>query len=280
MIYSRYSIVLKNLMDNEQTAAALQKALSSYPIYTPKNPALYTIIPTREEINTKLLNHYKYREIGFETIGRFLDELEIAMCEIMPYYNQLMSSEDMMNGIEDIFGNIDITEYYDESSSGSSKSKTDTSASSEASSEQTTSTEHITENNSNTSANTTALSKNIESQTPANELTITAAEIDSVGYADKASWNKDENTSSSESTDTSTGSTEGTTSGTTSSTDTSSANNDTSTAGTITHTLTRKGNQGVNTYAHDMLEFRELFLNIVQQIINNNRIKELFMLVY
>ena len=54
----------------------------------------------------------------------------------------------------------------------------------------------------------------------------------------------------------------------------------TQTEGTHTHVMTKKGNQGVNTYAHDMLEFRQLFQNIVQMIIHDSRIAELFMLVY
>ena len=51
-------------------------------------------------------------------------------------------------------------------------------------------------------------------------------------------------------------------------------------SGTVKHTMNKKGNQGVNTYAHDLLEFRELFINIEQQIIKDERISELFMRVY
>lgn len=268
MIYSQYSVVLKTLMDDERVMPLITKALSTYPMYEPKNPALYTVIPTRDELNKKLLNFYKYREIGFETVGRFLDELEIAMCEIMPYYNQLMSSEDMMNGISDIFGNIDITESYEETSSGTQTGTAQSSSSSEALSEQNATT------TSHTSMDGTNTSKNIESQTPANELSITAADIDTVDYADKAAWKKDTNTATSDGTDTSSGDSSS------SSNQESSSSSDVSTEGNISHTLTRKGNQGVNTYAHDMLEFRELFLNIVQRIINDKRIAELFMMVY
>lgn len=49
-------------------------------------------------------------------------------------------------------------------------------------------------------------------------------------------------------------------------------------SGTVKHTLTRKGNQGVNTYAHDMKELRETFLNIDLAIINE--LKDLFLQVY
>ena len=288
MMYGRYSTTLKNLMDNEQTAALLQKALSTYPIYEAKNPALYTIIPTREEINTKLLNHYKYREIGFETVGRFLDELEISMCEIMPYYNQLMSSEDMMNNIEDIFGNIDITEQYDEKTTGNSQAssegsiQSDSENTSESSSENSSETSASSENH--TEMNTVNTSKNISSETPGNELNITAANINNVSYADKAEWKKDDNTSSSDASDQSTAESKSNTKDTgkinTTASQSTETSNNMETEGTVSHTLTRKGNQGVNTYAHDMLEFSQLFLNIVQRIINDERIAELFMSVY
>jgi hypothetical protein len=36
----------------------------------------------------------------------------------------------------------------------------------------------------------------------------------------------------------------------------------------------------VNTYAHDMNEFRTSIIDVVDQIVNDSRIRELFMLVY
>ena len=66
-MYARYTEFLRDLMRDEHTSKALDAALSTYPLYQGKNT--YDQIPTREELNRKLLNHYKYREIGFE-IGR------------------------------------------------------------------------------------------------------------------------------------------------------------------------------------------------------------------
>lgn len=45
-----------------------------------------------------------------------------------------------------------------------------------------------------------------------------------------------------------------------------------------THTYTKIGNQGVNTYAHDMLEYRETLLNIDMMIIKD--LEPLFLGVY
>ena len=44
-------------------------------------------------LETKILNHYYFREIGMETVGLWRFSLKRKMNEIMPYYNQLYSSE-------------------------------------------------------------------------------------------------------------------------------------------------------------------------------------------
>jgi hypothetical protein len=54
--------------------------------------------------------------------------------------------------------------------------------------------------------------------------------------------------------------------------------NEASSTGTTKHTYTKKGNQGVNTYAHDMKELRDTFLNIDMMIINE--LKDLFLQAY
>lgn len=249
---ARYTEVLYNLLNNPQSKKAIDDAMSEYPVYEPENPITYTLMPTREELNKRILDYYKYREIGFETVGRFIDELRISLNEIMPYYYQLFKSQDVMNGVEDVFGNVDIVESFSELSSDN------TSNSSNASSEATSSA------TSNTSA--TNYSKDVKSLTPQNQLSITNKNIDSVDYADEVNWNKVDSTSNGS--DTATSNT------------TSNTTGENSRTGTIEHTLTRKGNQGVNTYAHDMKELRTSFLNIIDDIINHPRISELFLLIY
>ena len=75
-------------------------------------------------------------------------------------------------------------------------------------------------------------------------------------------------TATGSSTNKTTATNEGTTAGTTNAT------------GTTEHTYTKKGNQGVNTYAHDMLEFRQTIVDYVERIVKDERLNELFMLVY
>lgn len=280
MMYAQTTVVLKTLLDDAIVKPKIDAALSTYPVYTPKNPAALTVIPTREDINKRLLNHYKYREIGFETVGRFLDELEIAMCDIMPYYNQLFKSEDIINGIDDIFGNLDVTEEYTETTTGSSQSEgSGTSSTTSSDTSETSGTTSATSTN-NTSMETSEHTKNIKSETPQDNLAITAKDINNVDYADEVNWNKKDNTSTSEGSETSSGSSETSATSESSSEQSSSGTNSVETETETAHTLHRKGNQGVNTYAHDMLEFRQLFMNIVSDIIHDKRIANLFMKVY
>lgn len=46
----------------------------------------------RVKLEQKILRHYYTREIGFETVGLWRLKLQTAMCEIMPYYNELYKS--------------------------------------------------------------------------------------------------------------------------------------------------------------------------------------------
>lgn len=61
-------------------------ALSDYPIFDEAH---------RPILNERIIDHYFYREIGFETIDIFVRMLRTRMREIMPYYNQLYSTEKM-----------------------------------------------------------------------------------------------------------------------------------------------------------------------------------------
>jgi hypothetical protein len=243
---AKYTIVLKDLMDNSESLAAIHKALSTYPVYVPDKP--YDLVPNREEINKRLLNHYKYREIGFETFGRFLDELEITMGEIMPRYNELLKTVVTMAELPSPFDNVDVVETFTETRTESGGSETASTAS----------------DTTTTKNDVTSDSKHVQSQTPQGKISIPAKNIDAVDYADQVDWGKDN--SNSDGSSTSNGETT-----------TSTA---TEATGQTEHTYTKKGNQGVNTYAHDMNEFRTSIIDVVDQIVNDSRIQELFMLVY
>lgn len=258
MIRAKYTVVLHSLLTDPTMKEPLDQALSTYPLYKPDKD--YDLIPSREELNLKLLNHYKYREIGFETVGRFLDELKITMCEIMPKYNELFKTIVTMAEIPNPFDNVDVVETFSEERK--TNSTTDSSTGTE-----TTSTAVDT---TTTTGTASSHNKHINSKTPQDKLSVPAEGIDSVDYADEAQWNKDSSTTNG--TSTSDGST-------TASSD-SQSNTTNEGSETVEHTYTKKGNQGVNTYAHDMNEFRTSIIDVVDQIVNDSRIRELFMLIY
>lgn len=60
--------------------------LQNYPIFSESH---------RQELNQKIINHFRYCEIGYETINQFIFALNRKMFEIMPFYNQLYESEEL-----------------------------------------------------------------------------------------------------------------------------------------------------------------------------------------
>lgn len=262
-MYAKYTVVLNELMKDERVSERLNEALSSYPIYTKKSQEQYipSIVPNRSELNQKILNHYKYREIGFETVGRFLDELEIAMNEIMPYYNQLFFTLDQDYNI--LF-NADYTRDIEITKAGEDQSDTTSTISNK--------TENTAHDESSVDSSNQDLSKHIQSQTPQSELDITAENIDSVSYADQVDWNKSN------------------AQGTSSTSGESSSSTDHEGTGNVQANTTReenehsletvRGNYGMVSSQQLVAQFRKLIRNVERDIIMDDRIQELFMMIY
>ena len=266
------SVYLRSLMEDTEGIKQLNKALASYPLYTPKKS--YDLIPTREELNKKLLNRHKYKEIGFDTIGRFLDELEITMCEIMPHYNELFKTVEIMAELPNPFDNVDVVEEYSEqrthhaSNQGTATGTTESSSSS-----------NVTSTGSQTA--TSEGEQNNEELKTSKRSDTPQGSIENINRY-LTEYEENEGTGQTTSKDTSSSSNESSTTGTDSNTSNNTASSTGSTEGeeTTHHTYTKKGNQGVNTYAHDMNEFRTSIIDVVEQIINDERINNLFMLVW
>lgn len=287
MIDSKYTTVLKNLLDNPETKEAIDKALSTYPLYERKSKQEFIpcYIPTREELNNKILNHYKYREIGFETVGRFLDELETTMIEIMPPYNQLFFTQDQdfnilfnvdysrkterdLNNITSTTDNVK-TEGTEETNATSSSTGTNTSSATDSTT---------------TTADIENYNKNVKSATPQSSLNIGETEINNLQYADEMYFNKDKNSDKGTSTGTSSAESNSTLDGTntnessTTQTTDSTSNGENKENETILETT--KGNFGVVSSQDLISKYRELIINVEQQIINDERVAELFMRVF
>lgn len=254
MIPARYTEVLDNLLRYPDTAQAIANAMSKYPLYETDPDKVNEFgtaykVPTRQELNTKILSYYRFREIGQETVGRWLFELETALNEIMPRYNQLFYSADQD------FNPIYNVDYKRETK----RDKSGTNIGSQSS------TTNTTADGTDSSSNT-AYTKAVNSKTPQNQLGIIAENIDTIPYADNADWGKSN----------------GTTSGQNHTSGSSSSNGSTSTIDNEKEGVveTTKGNFGVVSAQDLIIKYRETILNIEQMIIHDPRIEELFMLIY
>ena len=254
IIPAKYTEVLDNLLRNEQTVQAIATAMSTYPLYetdperVEEYGTAYTI-PTRQQLNDKILSYYRFREIGFETVGRFCFELETALKEIMPKYNQLFYSADQ--DYNPIY-NVDYIR-------NTQRNKSDTNIGSNSSSTS-------TATSGTDSSTSTDYSKAVKSDTPQNQLNIPNEGIDTVSYASEADWGKNSNS----------------TSGSSNTSGNSQTNESNSVIGNEKEGIveTTKGNFGVTSAQDLILKYRETILNIEQLIIHDPRIEELFMLIY
>lgn len=279
MIKAKYTVVLKSLMDDELTMNKINQAMSTYPLYEKKSKEEYipSYIPTRDELNKKLLNRYKYREIGFETVGRFLDELEIALNEIMPYYNQLFYTIDMDY---DILFNVNYTREIEVDKTGTNENKSTGNGKTTNESATSGTTESSGTDTGTTEGHIDNYNKHVNSKTPQSELSIGTTDINNVSYADEVSFNHDHDTESSSSTNTATSNIKN------NGTENSSSNSESNVNSTGTNTEKEKhieitkGNYGQVTYQSLLKAYRELILNVEQKLINDHRIRELFMQVY
>lgn len=229
---SRYTIELRYLIEGNYDLG-----LKDYPIFDESY---------REQLNNKIIQHYYFREIGFETEALFKNRLNQKMNEIMPYYNQMYESSKL---VIDPLSTIDLEEVF------SRKSKT--------TGEGTSSTSGTGNNTNNFNSTDTTdygkiskFSDIAQAQTTPNEILndkyLTSATVDD---------GQDKNTN----TGTNTSQTESTTSGT--STDKRNLDEDT--------TLTRKGNNGTASESELLNMYRETFLNIDMMIIDD--LDELFL---
>ena len=229
---SRYTIELRYLIEGNYDLG-----LKDYPIFDESY---------RGQLNNKIIQHYYFREIGFETEALFKNRLNQKMNEIMPYYNQMYESSKLKI---DPLSTIDLEEVF------SRKSKT--------TGEGTSSTSGTGNNTNNFNSTDTTdygkiskFSDIAQAQTTPNEILndkyLTSATVDD---------GQDKNTN----TGTNTSQTESTTSGT--STDKRNLDEDT--------TLTRKGNNGTASESELLNMYRETFLNIDMMIIDD--LDELFL---
>ena len=206
----------------------------------------------KKGLEQKIIDHYRFRQIGQETVGRWLHYFRTRMREIMPYYVQLYEFEAKWWNIDDPLESYNLTETFEQES-------TDTGNTSGTNSSEATASNTRTEG---TEATNTKSMTNKFSDTPQGEI----ENLDS--YLTNATVQDD--------TDEATQTVEETTDG--DSTASGSFSQDTENAGTVRHTMTRRGNIGVQPLGGEVQNIREAFINIDLMVINE--LKDLFIMVY
>lgn len=188
----------------------------------------------KEAFEKKVLDHFWTRQIGQETVGRFLLFFRRTVREIMPYYIQRYESVDLMKdpNIRPL-DNYNMVEEYEQETSETGEANNQTTGSSSGNgTEKKTRAESITPDGSlNWALN------------PSNPDTI------SLDYASNVQQEINDNTASESSE--------------------SSGSTSSSNQGTSSHKLTRRGNIGVTTYAQLLEGYRQTFLNIDMEVIED-----------
>lgn len=101
---AHYTITIQTLINN-----GFDFQLDKYPIFDENY---------RETLNNKILNHYYDAEIGFETAPLFRHYLLAKLNEIMPLYNIMYEKQKDL--LENIFGNVNLTETFEGENSNNS----------------------------------------------------------------------------------------------------------------------------------------------------------------
>jgi len=182
MILSNYTTPLRYIVESKN----IDIGLHDYPIFEESY---------RESLNNKIIEHYYFNEIGFETPERFIFELNKKMKEIMPLYNKIYLAELLERSPFTSFKR-DIVKNDIESVSGSNQNVVNATANSKI----------LAEKDATTDRDTTQIDKSkvidkeidkdnkmsIESNTPTDLLSV--ADIKSNVYASKAVVNDGEST--------------------------------------------------------------------------------------
>jgi hypothetical protein len=116
---AQFTVILGEIIDNNINI------FREYPIFDESY---------RPILQKKITDYYRYREIGSETIGRFIHLLNAKLNLIMPYYNKYYMAQNLEQRILD---NYDVTEEYNRNVSNTGVVDKDTTQSDTATTEST-----------------------------------------------------------------------------------------------------------------------------------------------
>lgn len=123
---SRYTTTFKNLIDLDVISKEeIENAFKDYELSDYLTPDEIEVIETRgtwskDKLAKKIVDHYYFREIGFESYGMFKHYVKIRMNEIMESKLPLIYSSAIKY---DPLVNVDFTESYESSSTGTTNNK-------------------------------------------------------------------------------------------------------------------------------------------------------------
>lgn len=80
----------------------------------------------KDRLEQKILDHYRFHQIGQETVGRFLHCFRTRIREIMPYYVQLYEFDAIFKNIEDPLESYHLEETLDKVMRGHNTADTNT----------------------------------------------------------------------------------------------------------------------------------------------------------
>lgn len=174
----------------------------------------------KQAFEQKILDHYRFRQIGQETVGRWLHYFRTRIREIMPYYVQLYEFEAKWFNVDDPLESYNLVETFSGESHGSGTVNTSGSSESSGTSKFSDTPQGTVNNLDDHLTNATRTNGN------ASDISETGTEND----------------------------------------------------GSSSHTLTRRGNIGVQPLGGEVRNIREAFINIDLMVINE--LKDLFLQVY
>lgn len=258
-----YTIEVRRLVENH-----FDLGLKDYPIFDEAY---------RGALNDKIIKHYYFREIGFETAGLFKWHLNQKLNEIMPYYNQLYKSE--LIKFNPLY-NVDRTAKNDgiKNSNSNNIGNSKTTGSTDFNTTNTGTNNEISNDSESAFNNNKSKGKKVHSDTPQGLLQIDS--IDDEIYASDADYNKDESESVDNkihnATNTNINESKQTGNNTNNvSVDNIDSNTSNSTESYLMHVV---GKEGSETYSEMLIKYRQTFINIDMMIIDE--LADLFMNVY
>lgn len=218
----------------------------------------------KKTFEQKVIDHYFFRQIGQETPARWLHYFRTRVREIMPYFIQLYKSVELMEAVEDPFEAYNLTEEFEQQTTGtgSVRGSTGDNSTTTGSGSTTRNASSETERNANTNA------EKRFSNTPQGSIDnidnyLTEATVDATDVLEGSNVTEEgSETSENENTTVSEGHSE------TSSED----------AGTVKSKLTRRGNIGVQPLGAEINAYRSALINVDLMVIEE--LNDLFLKVY